>query len=129
MSDDKTLTNSTLTPKMLSVLEAAMEIGLNRSITKVCDDADVARQTFYKWLDSSEEFKKAWDEVWYGSIKRHLPGVISAQIERALQGDTRAAELIAKLAGVSVEKLELSGAVDVGAKVTYYLPEKDVIDE
>lgn len=90
------------------MLEAATETGLNRSISVVCEAADVSRPTFYRWLENDANFKAEWEEVWHGAVKRHLPGVVMAQVHKALDGDTRAAEFVAKMAGAWVEKKDLT---------------------
>jgi hypothetical protein len=97
------------TGKQRAMLEAGAEAGLNRSIKAVCESAGVSRPTFYRWLDHDPDFKTAWEGVWRGAVKRHLPGVVMAQIHRALEGDTRAAEFVAKMAGEWIEKKELTG--------------------
>jgi hypothetical protein len=86
-------------PLQSRLLEAAREPGAQRTITAICDAADVPRRTFYKQL-ADPDFKAAWDDVWSGAIKRHLPGIVAAQIHKALDGDTQAARLLMEAAGV-----------------------------
>lgn len=98
------------TRKQAAVLQAAQEAGLNRTITKVCEEAGVPRTRFYKWLNKDPNFKRAWEDVWYGTVRRHLPGAIQALAQRAQSGDVQAIKLMAELAGVYKEKkgVELS---------------------
>ena len=90
----------TLSAKQRDVINTAMEPGIERTITAVCDAARVSRDTFYRWLRDSPEFRDAWENAWHGAIRRHLPGVVAAMIDRALAGDVKAARLVADLAGV-----------------------------
>jgi AcrR family transcriptional regulator len=94
--------------KQRAALDAAAEVGFNRTISAVCERANVNRKTFYRWLEHDEDFRSAWESVWRGAVKRHLPGVVMAQIQKALEGDTRAAEYVAKMAGEWVEKKDLT---------------------
>lgn len=94
------------TPKQAAVLEAAQEAGLNRSIVALCEAAHVDRKSFYRWLKDVPEFKAAWEEIWTHSIRRHLPGIVAAQVAKALDGDTPAARLLADLAGVLTTRMD-----------------------
>jgi len=96
----------TPTPKQAAVLEAAQEAGLNRSISMICEAADVDRRGFYRWLEKDAAFKTAWEDIWRGTIKRHLPGVISAVVAKAQDGDIPAARLFADLAGILTTRVE-----------------------
>lgn len=111
------------TPKQRAVLEAATEAGIRRSITAVCNEAGVSRDAFYKWL-RDENFQRAWDDVWHGAIRRHLPGVVAATIERAQSGDVAAARLIAELAGVFKQKHEHSGTDGAPLRIETIIIEK-----
>lgn len=97
-----------LSARQRKLLDTAMEPGISRSITAVCEASDVTRQTFYRWLDN-DEFRQAWESVWYGSIRRHLPGVVAAMIDKAQGGDVQAARLVADMAGVMKQHVETSG--------------------
>lgn len=94
--------------KQAKVLEAAQDAGLNRSIVAICEAAGVDRTSWYRWMKRDEKFRLAWREIWYGTLERHLPGVIAAVIAKALEGDIPAARLIADLAGVLKQKVEHS---------------------
>lgn len=98
------------TTKQRSLLNAASETGLRRSITAVCDESGVSRDSFYRWLRDDASFASAWEEIWHTAIKRELPGVVMAMIERAQSGDVSAGRLIADIAGVIKLKHEVSGA-------------------
>lgn len=113
------------TPKQRAMLEAGAEAGLNRSISAVCKDAGSDRTTFYRWLEKDENFKKAWEGVWYGAVKRHLPGVVMAQIYKALEGDTRAAEFVAKMAGDWVEKKDITSGGEPLMGFEVVMPDAD----
>jgi AcrR family transcriptional regulator len=99
------------TARQAKVLEAASLAGVGRTITAICEEAGVPARTFYNWLRDDPDFKTAWEDSWRVSLKRHLPGVIAAQIDRAINGDTKAARLLADVAGLIKQKLEHSGEV------------------
>ena len=99
-------TNWVPTPKQAAVLEAAQEAGLNRSISAICESAGVDRTGFYRWLHKDPQFAAAWEDVWHGTIKRHLPGVVAAVIAKAQDGDIPAARLVADLAGVLMTRMD-----------------------
>ncbi len=99
-------TNWAPTPKQDAVLEAAQEAGLNRSISAICEAAGVDRTGFYRWLRKDPQFAAAWEDVWHGTIKRHLPGVVAAVIAKAQDGDIPAARLVADLAGVLMTRMD-----------------------
>jgi hypothetical protein len=105
------------TPKQAAVLEAAQEAGLNRSIQRICAAANVDRRGFYRWLEKDPDFRAAWEDIWRGTIKRHMPGVVAAQFAKALAGDTPAARLVADLAGLMKQHVEADirteAAVDI----------------
>jgi hypothetical protein len=93
-------------PKQAAVLEAAQQAGFNRSIVAICEEAHVDRAGFYRWLRQDPAFKAAWEDIWRGSIRRHLPGVVSAVLAKALVGDIPAARLIADLAAVLPTRID-----------------------
>ncbi len=104
-------TEWTPTLKQAALLEAAQEAGLNRSITLMCTAAGVDRTSFYRWLRNDPEFAAAWRSVWRDAIGRHLPGVVAAQLAKALDGDTSAARLVADLAGVTLTRQRIEAEV------------------
>ena len=81
------------------LLDAAQKAGVNRTISQVCQEADVPRRTFYNWLDK-EDFARAWDDIWRCAIVRHMPSVVAAMTGKARKGDVPAARLLADMAGV-----------------------------
>lgn len=74
----------------------------------------------YFWLDPFDRrhdpgFAAAWDQVWRGTIRRHLPGVVAAMIHKAQEGDVQAARLVADLAGVlKGQETNVQVNVDIG---------------
>lgn len=94
-------------PKQQAVLEAAHGQGVNRTISAVCQEAGVDRTSFYKWMREDPGFVKAWDAVWYGTVRRHLPGAIQALAQKAQEGDVPAIKLLTELAGVYRGRLEV----------------------
>lgn len=99
-------------PQQAKVLEAALEApgGKGRTILETCKEAGVPPRTFYNWMRDDPGFKAAWNQLHRQALSRCLPGVAAAQIHKALEGDTRAAELVFKAAGQLSSKVELAGA-------------------
>ena len=94
------------TRKQTAALEAAQEAGLNRSITAICEAAGVDRRGFYRWLEKDADFRAAWDDIWRGSLRRHMPGVVAAMVAQAEDGDVPAARLLADMAGLTKQRIE-----------------------
>ena len=100
-------TNWTPTPKQAAVLEAAQEAGMGRSISTICETAGVDRSQFYRWMRKDPQFAAAWRTIWHDAIGHHLPGIVAAQVSKALDGDTPAARLLADLAGVLTTRMDV----------------------
>lgn len=94
------------TPKQAAALEAAQEAGLNRSITTICEAAGVDRRGFYRWLEKDPDFRAAWDDIWRGGLRRHMPGVVAAMVAKAQDGDVPAGRLLADMAGLTKQRFE-----------------------
>ena len=107
MAQDNTLLR--LKPKQRELLEVAQNVGLNRNITVVCEEAGVPRRNFYNWLERDPDFREAWETVWYGTIKKHMPGVLSAVVKQAQGGVVQAARLLADISGIIKQKIALGG--------------------
>lgn len=99
--------------KQKKLLLAAQTPGLNRTITALCEEAEINRGTFYKWLEKDEDFKNAWNEVWKWQIDKYMPSVVSAQVKEAQDGSTPAAKYLSELSGKMIKKVEHSGEVVV----------------
>ena len=100
------------TPKQAALLEVAQNPGLKRTVSAVCEEAGVDRSSFYSWI-KDPNFKAAWEESWHLAIKRQMSGVVAAQVNQALDGDTAAARFLADLAGMMKVKSEQSGAMTI----------------
>jgi AcrR family transcriptional regulator len=98
-------------PIQARVLECATAPGVQRTITAICEEAGVATSTVYRWLQKDADFAAAWGETWRGSIRRHLAGIVAAQVTQALSGDTPAARLLLEAAGVL--KQEYGGSAPI----------------
>ncbi len=112
------------TPKQAKVLLAAMEIGTDRTITKVCEEAGVARKTWYRWMAKDPKFEEAWNNQWETMLDRHMNAIAAAQINKARTGDTAAARLTAELAGKLKNRVEHSGPD--GAAITFTVDAKSL---
>lgn len=93
-----------------AVLEAARAAGRNRDVEAICATAGVTPRTVYKWLRDNPDFTLAWGDVWHGAVARNLPGVVAAQIDKALGGDTASARFVAELGGALKRRAGSSGA-------------------
>lgn len=80
------------------------------------------RRRFYKWLEKDPNFKRAWEDVWYGTVRRHLPGAIQALAQQAQAGDVQAIKLLAELAGVHSKKVDLAGTLGGEIRVVFNIP-------
>ena len=92
------------TPKQAAVMEAALKVGVRRTIVDICKDADVSRQSFYEWLREDDDFRDAWANLWKRAIERSLSPVIVAMAHKAANGDVAAARLIVDIAGIVSRK-------------------------
>ena len=97
-----------ITPRQRKVLEFAQVPGFDRTISQICRESDVPLRTFYNWL-KQPEFVEEWDKVWGYAIHRHMPGVVSAMLEKARKGDTAAARLVSELAQKIIIHHEVDG--------------------
>ncbi len=102
-------TERPFTPKQNAMLEAAMKVGIGRSITMMCKEADVSRPTFYDWMKNDPNFVAEWEALPMKMVNKHLPGIISAQLFVARTGDTKAARLMLDYAGQLKQRHEHSG--------------------
>jgi hypothetical protein len=96
-------------PKQASVLKAAQESGLKRSITGVCRRAEVDPKTFYRWMKGDPGFRAAWADLWKSMADLHFPTAVSATIHKARAGDIPAVRLLAEMKGVLTKRVELTG--------------------
>lgn len=81
------------------VLEAAREIGLQRSISAVAIEAGVNRVTIHKWFRDDPDFKAAWEDIPNKLLSNHLPGIYAALIRKAVDGDVQAIKLALEVTG------------------------------
>lgn len=100
-------------PKQRKVLEAALTPEYNRTITAICEEAGIKRQTFYNWIKKDEKFREAWNKVWEWSIDRYMPGMVSAQVKKALTGDTAAAKYLSELSGRMVKNVDIKSGGEI----------------
>ena len=70
----------------------------------MAEKAKIRTNTFYTWLKKDEDFKNAWNEVWYWAIDRYMPSVVAAQLKKAQGGDTKAARYLSDLSGKMVQR-------------------------
>ena len=92
-------TNWSPSPKQLAALETAKEIGLQRSISAVALESGVSRASLHDWLRDDADFKKAWESIPEQIITNHMPGIYSALIRKAIDGDVQAIKVALELCG------------------------------
>jgi hypothetical protein len=100
-------------PKQKKLLEAAQVPELNRTVTAICDEAGIKRNTFYTWIKKDEDFRNAWNEVWEWAIDRHMPSVVAAQLKKAQGGDTYAARYLSDLSGRMIRNIDVKSGGEV----------------
>jgi len=96
-------------PLQAKVFDAAQKPGVGRTITAICKEAGIDRKTFYRWMTGDPGFKEAWENIWEGSVKRHMPAVIAAMVEKARKGDVNAARLLAEMGGMLKQRVSIGG--------------------
>ena len=94
------------TPKQRVLLDVAAS-GEKTSITAICKEAKVERQTIYKWF-KDPDFMKAWNDTWIAPIERHLPSMTAAQIKKAEKGNTNAYAKLIEATGKMVRRIDLT---------------------
>lgn len=115
-------------PRQKRVLEAAQRAGFSRTITTICEEAKVPRRTFYYWLEKEPGFADAWDKVWRRAIVRHMPSVVAAMAVKAREGDVGAGRLVADMAGVLRQQIDVTSGGERLPGVVVYLPEIDELE-
>ena len=87
------------TPKEAALLEAAGKIGLNRTVSVICEEAGVSRETYYQ-ARKKAGFRAAWAKVACQVIEAGSPGVAGAVTQKAIDGDMTAARLHLQASGM-----------------------------
>lgn len=100
------------------LIEAALQTGF-RNMRKLCKFAGIPERNFYQWMQSSEVFRKAWEDTWGRQVNLHLPAVVDALAQRAITtGDPQAARLFLELAGKSKpQKLQALSDEELNARI------------
>lgn len=96
------------TPKQRAMLDAAKSPGLNRTIVSIAEQANIAPKTFYSWIKHDPDFRAAWNDIWAVSIDDNMPGIVAAQMDKALAGSTRAADYLTNLAGKMIKRVDVT---------------------
>lgn len=100
-------------PSQKRMLKAATTPGIKRTITAMCDEARIGRNTFYRWLEKDADFKHAWDTIWYIAIDQYMPSIVAGQIDKAIkERDTQAAKYLADLSGKMIKKVDHTSGGD-----------------
>ena len=87
------------TKKQAAFLIALSQIGLNRTVRAVCEEANVHPSTYYEWI-KDQSFLDACGEVARRIIQTAVPMTLSAMGQKAADGNTSAARLILQTAGM-----------------------------
>ena len=87
------------TPKEAALLEAAGKIGLNRTVSAICEEAEVSRETYYQ-AQKKPGFRAAWADKARQVVETGLPGVTAAVTQKAIDGDMTAARIALQAAGI-----------------------------
>lgn len=107
---DKLLANG----KKKELAELLANPDFNGTITEMCAKVDVARSTFYKWLDE-EEFTKYVNGLIDKYTDSELAAIWRALISRAKAGDTQAIKLYFELKGKykTAVDINMNGSVQI----------------
>lgn len=89
-----------------------------RTIDQMCQEAGVARQTFYNWQNPyhesySKDFTEAWQSAWMTPLKARLASINEKMAEEAEAGSVRHAELVARITKAIGDRQEISVKADV----------------
>jgi len=84
--------------KQAAMLECARQAGLNRNVSKLCQEANISRTSFKRWM-KTDGFRRAWEELPKAMILDHMPGIVAAMVKRALAGEVGAAKVLLTMAG------------------------------
>ena len=99
----KVQTSAGLTPKMMAVLQVALEGELIRTISEIAKVANVRRQTIYEWLKKghklhSPAFIKAWNGL-YDEIMQTITPLATQSLRRLIAADDpQSVKLVMELA-------------------------------
>ena len=94
------------TRKEAALLEAAGKIGLNRSVSAICEEAETSRETYYQ-AQKKPGFRAAWADKARQVMESGSPGVSAAVTQKAIGGDMMATRL----------HLQATGAIGSGVNV------------
>ena len=89
----------TPTAKQALLLAEAGKGGLGRSVTSVCEAANVSRDSFYRWM-KEDGFRRAWNELARQIVEVGMPGVTNAVVQKAVGGNMQAAKLAMQAGGM-----------------------------
>ena len=94
-----------LSKKQRDMAELLANPDFNGTITELCERCDVARSTFYKWMDLPA-FRKYLEELIDKFTTSELSTVWKALIRRCSVGDTQAIKLYFELREKAVDTKE-----------------------
>lgn len=91
-------------PLQVKFLTTAIESEGKPSISSLCEEAGVSRQTFYEWLKNDPDFKLKWEGLWQELLAGTFSTVVKSLVARAQGGDVAAVRLITELRGLTKPK-------------------------
>ncbi len=102
------------TPEQLKAIEMMATPGEKMTIVRISQEVGVSERTIYRWKQQPE-FIAAVNNLAYELLRGKLPEVYDALIEKAVEGNTKAIELMLKYAGNYIEKTEtkLDGQLEI----------------
>lgn len=101
-----------LSGKKKELAELLANPDFNGTITELCTKVDVARSTFYKWLEDAE-FTKYVNSLIDKYTDSELSSMWRALINRAKTGDVQAIKLYFELKGKYKTSVDLNGSAVV----------------
>lgn len=95
--------------KQTDFIVAASKLGHGRSISAICKEARVSRDSFYRWMDEDADFQRYWEKLPFQIIRHQLPGIVSSLVKQAQDRDVAAARLSMDALGILRQKHEITG--------------------
>ncbi len=104
-----------ITPKMKKCAEKLISSEFDGNISKLCEELNIARSTFYRWYDK-KEFKQYINFLIDRYTETELFEIWKAIIETAKKGSPQALKLFFDLKNLQSKNAESSGVVFISGE-------------
>ncbi len=82
------------------IIETALNLGYDATVTEICQRSNVTRVTFYRWLSDDPVFRDTYQNLWRREVEGEVSGTVKAILRKAHSGDLAAARLHLEMAGI-----------------------------